>query len=299
MLRNSRDWQAVLYLTAQTLLVIYQWNWGIFWLAYVTVLFLSVGVSSIHHNHAHLKMWRARWLNRATDFWITLLQGHPTFVFYATHNANHHRFHHGTDDVARTYRFGGDTNNLVGYLLHPAHAVRVLAPLFLAWLFRWRKHQPGVFWYFVIQYLAVGILWSGLAFVDCQKWLLIVLLPQLFGLHWLLASNYLQHAHADGRSRINFARNFEGMINPLLFNAGLHTAHHFHERSHWSELPEIHERYRKEIDPRLNERGLASYIFRTYLLSLFVPRLRSESLMRAPDKVDTRQTEEFEAVSSG
>ena len=39
----------------------------------------------------HLRMWRGRWANRATDFWITLLQGHPTFVFYPAHVANHHR----------------------------------------------------------------------------------------------------------------------------------------------------------------------------------------------------------------
>ncbi len=215
-----------------------------------------------------------------------------------THNANHHQFHHGADDVARTYRFGGDTNNLLGYLLHPVQAVRVLAPLFVARLLQWRECRPGVFLYFVLQYVAVGFLWSILAFVDWQNWLLVVLLPQLFGLHWLLASNYLQHAHADGRSRINFARNFEGLINPLLFNAGLHTAHHLHGRSHWSELPELHERYRKEIDPRLNERGLVGYILRTYLLSLIVPGFQSESLMCDQFEIDARRSNDFDAGSS-
>ena len=59
------------------------------------MLFLTLGIGVIHHNHTHLRMWRGRWANRATDFWITLLQGHPTFVFYPAHVANHHRYKHG------------------------------------------------------------------------------------------------------------------------------------------------------------------------------------------------------------
>ncbi|MGV8295097.1 hypothetical protein ACV36C_40345, partial [Pseudomonas aeruginosa] len=93
-----------------------------------------------------------------TDFWITLLQGHPTFVFYPAHVANHHRFKHGARDVARTYRFGGDTNHLWGYLIHPAQAVWVLYPLFFAWLGRLRRHWPGAWRYCLCQYGA----WLGL-----------------------------------------------------------------------------------------------------------------------------------------
>src|SRR5256885_16702539 len=38
------------------------------------------------------------------------------------------------------------------------------------------------------------------------------------------------------RSPLNYARNFEGWVNPLLFNIGLHTAHHERPQAHWSEL---------------------------------------------------------------
>jgi fatty acid desaturase len=200
-------------------------------------------------------------------------------VFYATHNDNHHRFAHGPLDEARTYRFGGDTNHLWGYFLHPLFAVWALYPVFAKWLKRSVQHRNRLWQYACLQYAVVLTLWAILAYMDIEKWFWFVLVPQLHGLHWLLATNYLQHAHADGHSNINFARNFEGWLNPLLFNIGLHTAHHKHPRSHWSELSALHAQYRSTVHPVLNAGGLISYMVRTYGLSLFVQRFRSQTLM--------------------
>jgi len=286
MLRHKADWQALLYLSLQTLLFVWQWLYGTHWVLYGTTLFLTLGVGCVHHNHAHLTMWTNRSLNRLTDMWLTLLQGHPTFVFHVTHNSNHHRHRHGPADITRTWRFG-DTNHVVGYLLHPLQAFWVVFPCVIRWLRRLFHRSRRVFSYCLMQYAAVLVFWAVLAAVDWQKWILIVLIPQLFGLHWLLASNYLQHAHADGHSRINFARNFEGLINPLLFNVGLHTAHHLHGRAHWSELPELHRRYRPRIHARLRGESFTWYILKTWFLSLPMPQFRSRSLMRDAAQIDT------------
>jgi hypothetical protein len=81
------------------------------------------------HPPADVARRHARAANRITDFVLTLLQGHPTFVFWPAHVANHHRHRHGPLDAARTYRFwGGDSNHLIGYLLHPLQAGWVLYP---------------------------------------------------------------------------------------------------------------------------------------------------------------------------
>jgi fatty acid desaturase len=284
-MHNNRDWHSLVYLLLLPALVIWQWQHAFCLPVYLLILFLTLGISVVHHNHTHKRIWRYRWLNRGTDFWITLLQGHPTFVFYPAHIANHHRYKHGSQDVARTYRFNtpgarGDSNHLLGYLLHPVQACAVLYPLFIHWLQQRYRRQRGVFWYCLAQYLAVFILWFVLALVDINNFLFLILLPQLHGLHWLLATNYLQHAHADNSGHgFNFARNFEGLVNPLLFNIGLHTAHHFHPRAHWSELKKLHLRYKHQVDPRLNEGGLVRYMLRTYLLALAHPRYRTHSLM--------------------
>ena len=190
-LRHWRDWQSLFYLAALPVLAAWQWVHGFSLWLYAPMLFLTLGVGVIHHNHVHLRMWRGRRMNRLTDFWITLLQGHPTFVFWPAHVANHHRHRHGPKDVARTYRFGGDTNHLRGYLLHPFQAVWVLFPLFMAWLGRLYRHRRGAWRYCMAQYALWLASWAALFALDWRKALVFVILPQLHGLHWLLATNYL------------------------------------------------------------------------------------------------------------
>lgn len=108
-LRHWRDVQSLAYLVALPLLVAWQWHNGFVWWLYAALLFLTLGIGVIHHNHTHLRMWRGRWANRVTDYVLTVLQGHPTFVFWPAHVGNHHRFRHGPQDLARTYQpaFGG------------------------------------------------------------------------------------------------------------------------------------------------------------------------------------------------
>ena len=182
MLRKARDIHSLFYLGLSPLLVYWQWRNGFDWLVYGLLLFLTLGVGVINHNHAHLRMWRSRVANRLTDIWIAILQGHPTYVFHCGHIANHHRYHHGERDLARTYRFGGDSNDLAGYLLHPFQAAIALYPEFLRWLARMRRHWPGVFRFCVLQYLLIAALWLVLAIIDWRKWLLFVFIPQL---HWM------------------------------------------------------------------------------------------------------------------
>ena len=143
------------------------------------------------------------------------------------------------------------------------------------------------------QYGAWLGLWAGLLALNPAKALVFVIVPQLHGLHWLLATNYLQHAHADGGpgrgAALSYARNFEGLLNPLLFNIGLHTAHHEHSRAHWAELTELHYgRYRDQVPAALNEGGLVptcsafSCWARSARASVPVPAWRPSTSARPP-----------------
>ena len=276
-LHHPRDLQSLAYLLAQPLLMWWQWRHGFSLPLYALMGFLAIGIDVIHHNHAHLPIWRRRWLNRATDLVINVLQGHPTFVFHPAHNRNHHRHRHGPRDVARTWRFG-DGNDLRGWLLHPLQAIGAVYPLVLAWLRGVRRRAPGAWRWFGLQYGAWLGSWALALAIDPGKAIVFVIVPQLFGLHWLLASNYLQHAHADDAAPMGYARNFEGLLNPLLFNIGLHTAHHEHGRAHWTSLPRLHAVYRPQIDPRMLEPSFGAYVLRVFVLGIFLPRYRSRSL---------------------
>ena len=90
-LRHWRDVQSLAYMGALPALMAWQWVHGLNWLLYGVMLFLTLGIGVVHHNHTHLRMWRHRGANRATDMALTLLQGHPTFVFFPAHAGNHHR----------------------------------------------------------------------------------------------------------------------------------------------------------------------------------------------------------------
>ena len=290
-LRHGRDWQSLVYMALLPLLALQQWHHGFSAPLYALMLFLTLGIGVIHHNHTHLRMWQGRRANRCTDYAITLLQGHPSCVFWPSHVRNHHRYKHGAKDIARTYRFGADSNHLVGYLLHPFQAIGVLYPAIFLWLSSLRRHWPGVWRYCLMQYGVWLSSWLILLAIHPGKALLYVILPQLYGLHWLLATNYLQHAHADGSAesrhghpQFNYARNFEGLVNPLLFNIGLHTAHHENSRAHWSELSTLHQQhYRQRVHPALNEAGLIPYMLRVFVLGTVMPGLRSKSLQRPPE----------------
>jgi fatty acid desaturase len=280
LLVNRADIQSLAYLIVYPLLCYWQWRNGFSLWCYVATLMVSVGVGVIHHNHTHLPMWRSSFLNRVTDYWLTLLQGHPPFVFHSAHIENHHRYHHGPLDQSRTYRFGGDHNHLAGYLCHPFQAVRALCPLLKEGLERDRES--------IFQMSLVGILWMILAFISPVKFTVFVLLPQLHGIHWLLGANYLQHAHADGNSEMNLARNFTGFMNRVWLNIGFHTAHHLHPRAHWSNLRSLHQCHQNEIDRSLLESSLIGYIIRVYFLSFLLPRYRSQTLMlRASNEIKT------------
>jgi fatty acid desaturase len=289
-LRFRRDLQSLAYLLAWPVLAAWQWRYGLSPLLYTLQLLLSIGIGVIHHNHAHLPMWRGRWLNRATDLWITLLQGHPTWVFAPAHMGNHHRHRHGPQDVARTYRFGGDRNDLLGWLMHPLHAVLAVYPLILRALKQLHRRQSAAYRWYALQYALWLGSWSLLLVLDPWNALLLVIVPQLFGLHWLLGANYLQHAHADGHSPLDFARNFGGGVNLLFFNIGRHTAHHLQPRLHWSLLPALQQDIAPRLDPRLQEPGLLRYLLRVFVLGSVLPRYRSRSLMAsAPAQVNSDQ----------
>jgi fatty acid desaturase len=94
--------------------------------------------------------------------------------------------------------------------------------------------------------------------------------------------NYDQHAHTDPWSQ-NHSRSFESKtLNFLLFNNGLHAAHHERPGEHWSRLPEVHARIAPRIHPSLLQKSLWWYWCRQYFLAPFLPRLGTTQLGPGP-----------------
>ena len=126
--------------------------------------------------------------------------------------------------------------------------------------------------------LSVLILWLILFFVwSWKKALLYVLIPQQVAQLSVITFNYVQHVHANEESEYNHSRNFMG-VNFFLFNNGYHTVHHQRASMHWSEAPAAHAKVAHLITPDLIEQSFWGYLFKTYVLSVFMPRYKSNSM---------------------
>ena len=67
-------------------------------------------------------------------------------------------------------------------------------------------------------------------------------------------------------------------VNFFLLNNGYHTIHHERANLHWSEAPEAHKKIAHLINPELIENSFWGYLIRTYILSAFSDKYKSQSM---------------------
>ena len=230
-MRNIHDIQSVIYLLLFPSLILFQWQLdSIHWILYSITCILTLGISSINHNIGHVPMWTNRRLNMITEYIAGTLQGAPLFLFKTVHIDSHHRYNQGEEDATRVAR-AGDHNHLIGYITYPAlfcssqttakMNISIAYPLLPLPFEGHHSTCPVVY--------SCGALALS---IDWQQTFILIIVPQLIGIHFLMASNYLQHAHCEVGSEFNHSRNFTGKLFNLLFlNVGYHTAHHLERQS--------------------------------------------------------------------
>lgn len=277
-LKEIADIKSLVYVFITSSLLIAQWLWiGVNPVIYTWFLFMSVAVAVMTHNHNHLPMWRSKFLNLLTDWWLTVFYGFPIFAWIPTHNKNHHRFNNRKGDDSITYRVS-EKNNLLTLISYPTISGYYQQKAILNYLKQLKANNKEKFWICISQYLVL-VLWVAAALImDWEKALLFVIIPQQVSLFSVLIFNYVQHVHANEESELNHSRNFTGFINFLLFNNGYHTIHHHKAGLHWNKVPAAHKEIEKNIDPILLERSFWWYIIRSYILSIFIPRFRTNSM---------------------
>jgi fatty acid desaturase len=278
LLTYKADRRTLLYMSVTTALFIVQWNLARLQpLLYLWYLFMAVSVAIIAHNHNHVPMWRSRFLNIATDYWLTLFYGFPAFGWIPTHNKNHHLLNNKQGDYTLTYRLS-EKNNIFTLLSYPSVSSYFQQEPIAAYLKTlWRSNRPK-FHLAASQYLVLGLYYAVALLWNWKNALLFIVIPHQVSLFSVLIFNYVQHVHTDEESEFNHARNFTGLINQMLFNNGYHTIHHQAPGIHWSQAPAAQRKIESLIDPSLNERSFWWYIARVYLLAPFYSPFRSVSL---------------------
>lgn len=276
-LTHRADRRTLSYMAITTALLVVQWNLAVFQpLLYVWFLFMAVSVAIIAHNHNHVPLWRSRYLNIATDYWLTLFYGFPAFGWIPTHNKNHHALNNKQGDYTITYRLS-EKNNILTLLSYPSTSSYFQQKPIAAYLKTLWRSDRRRFALAASQYMVLGLYYVGALLLNWKKALLFVLIPHQVSLFSILIFNYVQHVHADEESEYGHSRNFTGLINLMLFNNGYHTIHHKSPGLHWSGTPQAQEKILHLIDPSLNERSFWWYVLRVYVLAPFHPRFRSVS----------------------
>ncbi len=297
MLKNNRDIKSIVFMLAITALFFTFWFKGAeimafsMWLyvpLYIVLLYLSVTVAVMAHNHNHLNVWKSNIMNIFHDNWLTIFYGFPVFAWIPTHNTNHHTHVNTEEDYTKTYRYT-EKNNLFTSTTYPSVSSYFQQPVVIKFYKEMYGKSKKKFWLYTLQIVCL-VSWVAAAFIlgGWQKALIYVVIPQQFSLYSVLFFNYIQHVHADEMSKYNNSRNFTGAINAFLFNNGLHTAHHFYPSVHWSEMEEEHKRLAPNIDSSLIETSYWGYLIRVYIVSIFVPKYRSKSMRVARIKRETQ-----------
>lgn len=239
------------------------------------------------HYHNHCPVFRDRRVNALYAIWVSIFYGYPIFAWIPTHNANHHKFVNGPGDASITWRYT-KKDTLGAALVYFFVSAYWQAGLIRAFVAQARATNRRQYRQIVAQYVAVagahvGMLTLAILLRGVRLGLLTYACSlgatAAMGLWGMMFINYIQHVHCDPSSRYDHSRNFVSPVaNWLVFNSGYHTAHHERPGAHWSTLPELHAAIAASIHPELNQRSIAAYLLRTYVLGPFMPRFRPNQI---------------------
>ena len=252
-------------------------------------LYLGFCAGVLTHNQNHCPTFKNKTANAFYAAWLSVFYGYPTFGWIPTHNQNHHKYVNRPGDASITWRYSKQHNWTVAwtYFFVSSH---FQGECIRDYLSKVRKQKPDQFRNIILQYVTVGgahlamlalaiVLhgWFGLAVYGVA-----MLIPSLFSLWSMFFINYIQHVHCDPWSRYNHSRNFVGKFaNWLVFNNGLHAAHHEQAGLHWSKLWQVHDRLAPNIHPDLKQPSIFGFCFKSYVMGMFWDRYRTHQIGRA------------------
>jgi beta-carotene hydroxylase len=277
------------------------------YLSWVSFYF-AISSAVVAHNHQHCPIFKRPALNHAFADWISVFYGYPTFAWIPTHNLNHHRRVNKPGDATITWRFTNQHNLLVAATYFFVSAYYQAEPI-NAFIRQAKERRPAQYRRIIRQYvivfgsqgalLALAVALYGVG-PGVKLWALTLGLPAFTALWTVMLFNYEQHVHTDPWSKRNHSRNFVSkLLNFLLFNNGLHTAHHEKADLHWSLLPALHATFAAEIDPELKQQSLWWYWCKQYVLSPIFPKLGTQQIGRAPFDVPNGEKSDLSTDSVG
>jgi fatty acid desaturase len=140
--------------------------------------------------------------------------------------------------------------------------------LHFAYIGAMRKSRPKWTAQVACEAACVVVYLTAIAFVVGPiAMLALVFVPAVAGQWLMVGFGFVQHDGCDADSEYNHSRNFlSPLLNWFICDNGYHTGHHNRPGMHWSRGKAAHiADVVPHMDPRLDERSLTRYIWRTFV----------------------------------
>lgn len=218
-----------------------------FFVIYWLVMIVPKGViSPWNHHHQHVLTFNSDVLNRLLEQFYSLHTGVTTNLWVLHHNIGHHQ--HFLDQPADPSRWKRDDGSTMGELEYAL----VIAGTSYYRGFLVGKKFPKILrthlLYTAITFMVVG----ALMLYRPIPGLFVFVLPMIGSLIFTAWVTYDHHAGLDTPDTFAASYNtIDPIFNRLSGNLGYHTAHHYKQGVHWSQLPELHEKIKHKIPENL------------------------------------------------
>jgi fatty acid desaturase len=225
---------------------------------------ISFMVAITIHNSVHCPIFKNKTLNKIHFVLLGLAFGSPASGYVPGHNLSHHKHLQTAKDNTRTTKMRFKWNFLnqllfffvmiPGIIRTESRFVKEVGPHKPKW-YRTYQIESALIWIWKITWLLI----------DWKRFILFLLIPNLYAVWGIFGTNYWQHDGCDETHPYNHSRNFTGkLFNFLVCNNGYHGAHHMKASMHWSLYPEYHEKFIKPyLHPSLDQKSLLAYLWKT------------------------------------
>lgn len=220
-----------------------------FWLLlfYYVIMIIPKGcICSWNHHHQHTKTFRPVLPNRILELSYALHTGVTTNLWLLHHVFGHH--HNYLDQELDQSRWKRKDGSTMGELEYSINIALTAYPRGFEVGKRYPKHLRTHLIYTAVT-LALVI---GLVAYQPMQAIMLFVLPMITGLLITAWATYDHHAGLDTDD--HFKASFNNMnraFNVVTGNLGYHTAHHYKQGVHWSELPALHAKIAHKIPDEL------------------------------------------------
>lgn len=205
-------------------------------LTYFLIMIIPKGcICAWNHHHQHTKTFYSTILNRLLELSYALHTGVTTNLWLLHHVfGHHHNYLDQSKDESRWKRADGSTMGEWEYTL------KVAATAYYRGFLVGRRY-PHHYRIHLIYTLATIVVVTGLVWYQPVQALFLFIMPMILGLLITAWATYDHHAGLDEQDEFCASyNNMNPVFNFLTGNLGYHTAHHYKQGVHWSELPGLH-----------------------------------------------------------